>query len=201
MIEYKDIKRFDNLEFGDYLKLKGYSHSFLKSEINGITPEFKMTDKVMIGKLVDGILTDPASVEMLNPLYPVAKSIAFKIKSCFGSEIEKFEKQVSFTANMVYNGFVMPTTGRLDFLIPKHAVVDLKVTHAPDVHALIEYMGYRNQLFSYCQMAEVVRQYIMIYSVPKKTTYLIDLGLVGNSNEFWEQKILKFGKPYESTVL
>jgi len=200
MIEYKDIKRYDNLDFSDYLKLKGYSHSFLKSEINGVTPEFKMTDKVMIGKLVDGILTDPASVEMLNPLYPVAKSIAYKIKSCFGAEIEKFEKQVSYTANMVYNGFVMPTTGRLDFLIPKHAVVDLKVTHAPDVYALIEHMGYKNHLFSYCKMAQVLRQYILIYSVPKKFTYLIDLGYVGTSNEFWEQKILKFGNVYEPTV-
>ena len=46
MIEYKDIKRYDNLDFSDYLKLKGYSHSFLKSEINGVTPEFKMTDRL-----------------------------------------------------------------------------------------------------------------------------------------------------------
>jgi hypothetical protein len=201
MIQYTNIKRYDNLEFGQYLKLKGYSHSYLKSEINGVTPEFRVTDKVIIGKLVDAILTDPANAEMLNPLYPIAKSIAFKIKQCFGIEIEKFEKQVSYTANIVYNGFVMPTTGRLDFLIPKHAVVDLKVTHAPDVHALIEFMGYRNQLFNYCQMAEVCRQYILIYSVPKKSTYLIDLGLVGNENEFWQNKVLKFGNVYESTIL
>lgn len=195
MILYTDIKRYDNLDFEEYLKLKGYSHSFLKAERNGQTQEFKITDKIVLGKLVDAILSDPASADMKSPLYPAARSIAYEIKKSFGSMIAKFEKQVSFSANMQYNGFTMFTTCRLDFGLPGFAVIDLKVTHSNDVHGIIKYMGYENQLWNYTGVYEVPKQYIMIYSVPLRRTFLIDLGIRHARNPFWETKILKFGKP------
>lgn len=193
MIQYINIKRFDNLEFDSYLKLEGYSHSFLKAEINGTTPEFKGSFKVEIGKMVDAILSDPGKVNMLSEHYPIAKSIAFEIRKVFGNHIEKFQKQISFTGEMLYQGHVMPTTGRLDFLLPNHAVIDLKVTHEKDVRALIKFMGYENQLWNYANLAEVKRKYIMIHSVPLTKTFMIDMGVVSPRNEFWETKVLKFG--------
>jgi hypothetical protein len=195
MIQYRNIRRIDNLEFGQYTQLKGYSHSFLKAEIFGSTPEFKDTDKVIIGRLVDAILTDPGKADMLHALYPIARSIAQKVRAAFGEWIKRFETQISYTADMMYEGHVLPITGRIDFLLPGHAVIDLKVSHAKDVHGLIKFMGYENQLWNYANLAEVKRKYIMIHSVPLKQTFMIDLGVVSQHNEFWEAKILKFGLP------
>lgn len=194
MIHYTNITRYDNLPFEQYLRLKGYSHSFLKGEKNGVAREFKETDKVILGKLVDGILSDPASVDMKNSFYPAAKSIAYEIKTVFGSEIQKFEKQVSFSAIMHFNGYMMPTTCRLDFGIPAHAVVDLKVTHSNDPHGIIKYMGYENQLWNYTGVYQVSKQYIMMYSVPVRKTFMIDLGVRQPSNLFWESKIQRLGQ-------
>lgn len=182
------------MPFEQYLRLKGYSHSFLKGEKNGVAREFKETDKVILGKLVDGILSDPASVDMKNALYPAAKSIAYEIKTVFGSEIQKFEKQVSFSAIMHFNGYMMPTTCRLDFGIPAHAVVDLKVTHSNDPRGIIKYMGYENQLWNYTGVYQVPKQYIMMYSVPLRKTFMIDLGIRKSSNLFWESKIQRLGQ-------
>ena len=193
MIEYRNIQRYDDLEFGKYLNLNGYSHSFLKREVGGVSPEFTETDKVRLGKLVDGILTDPRSVDMKSNLYPAAKSIAYEIKTKFGTLIDKFEKQVSFSAELEFSGFVMPTTCRLDFGVPNFAVIDLKVTYATDVHALIKFMGYENQLWNYCKVYQVERQYILIYSVPLRRSFFLDLGELQKRNAFWENKVLKFG--------
>lgn len=194
MIQYINIQRYDNLDFDKYLELPGYSHSFLKSEINGYTPEFKETDKVVLGKMVDAILCETGEVNMMHWLYPIAKSIAFELKEKFSVFIKRFEKQVSYTADMMFGGFHMASKVRLDFLLPGFASIDLKVTHERDVKAVIEFMGYKNQLWHQCRMAEVPKQYIMIYSVPLKKSFLINLGPLQASNSFWENKILKFGR-------
>jgi PDDEXK-like domain of unknown function (DUF3799) len=182
------------MNFEHYLSLKGYSNSFLKAERNGIRPEFKVTDMVTLGKMVDSILTDPGKVNMLDPIYSVAKSIAFKIKDVFGNYIDKFEKQVSYTAQLEFEHHFMNTVGRLDYLLKNQAVVDLKVTKSKDVDALIKYMNYDNQLWNYCNLAQVKRKYIIIHSVPLAKTFMKDMGVLSPRNIWWENKILKFGQ-------
>ena len=205
MITYSNITRYDNLPFEDYLKLSGFSHSFLKRERSGLTEELKMTDNIRVGSLVDAILTDPGKVDMYSPLYPYAREIAAIIKNRFGSLINQFQKQVSYTADVSFGDFIMPVTGRLDFLIPNMAVVDLKITMSRDLRALIEFMGYKNQMFNYCKMAKVNTAYLMIYSVPLKKTEIIKVDCSSNTNAFWEEKIIKFGlvkyKPNEALTL
>lgn len=193
MLTYSNIKRYDNLPFDDYLKLGGYSHSFLKRERGGVAEDLTITDNIRIGALVDAILTEPAKVDMASPLYPVARDIAHAIKSKFGSLINQFEKQVSYTAEVTYQGFTMPVTGRLDFLLPKFAVVDLKVTRSVNLQDLIDYMGYKNQMWNYCKMAGVNTAYLMIYSMPGKKVEVIRLDCSSDENEFWQEKTLKFG--------
>lgn len=183
------------MDFEEYLKLPYYSHSFLKAERNGMTDEFLGSYKVKIGSMVDAILCETGKINMLDEHYPIAKSIAFEIKKVFGSYIAKFQKQVSYTTDLVYEYHSMPAKVRLDFLLPGHASIDLKVTHEKDVHALIKYMGYQNQLWHQCKCSGVKKQYIMIHSVPLRKTFMIDLGVVTERNEFWENKILKFGQP------
>lgn len=193
MISYTNVSISKGIYFNDYLQYTGYSHSFLKGEQFGISKEVPMTEKIRVGKLVDGILTEPETVDMLDSLYPMAKDIAFKIKSQFGELIKRFESQISFTADVEYNGFKMPTKGRMDYLLKDIAVIDLKVTFAKDIKALIDFMRYDNQLWHYCKAMNVTQAYLLIYSVPLKKTQLIKIDVSQSVNEFWADKCLKFG--------
>lgn len=198
MITYSNINRYDNLPFDQYLKLEGYSHSFLKRERNGVCEDLTITDNIRVGALVDNILTEPARVDMSSPLYPAARDIAAKIKATFGSLIDYLQKQISYTAVASFNGFEMRVTGRLDFLLPNIGVIDLKVTKSKDLRSLIEFMGYKNQMFNYCKMAKLRNAYLMMYSIPLKRTEIIKIDCSSDTNEFWKEKILKFGKVNEA---
>lgn len=194
MVTISNIKRFDNIPFVDYLQWPQYSHSFLKREKDGVVSALTITDNIRVGALVDDILTRGEVDNMDSALYPYARDIAAKVKTIFGPAINSFQKQVSYTGDMACNGFVMPVKGRLDFLLPNIAVVDLKVTKSKDLRGLIDFMGYANQGWNYCQLADLSTFYLMIYSIPLKRTELIKIDCSSNSNAFYEDKILKFGR-------
>ena len=185
------------MEFGQYKELAGLSHSYLKREKFGVVDELEITDNIRVGSIVDGILTDPKSVNYHDPLYFQCREIAHFIKEKFGYLINGFEKQVSYTAEIKHKGFKLFTTGRLDFLIPGHAVIDLKITASKNIPQLVEYMGYPNQLWHYCRMAGVKKRYLIVYSKPLRQCFLYQLPDVTEMNEFWAGKILKFGEPDE----
>lgn len=191
MINFINRKRYDNVPFEQYLKVPGYSYSFLKREKNGITPEFKMTDKVELGSLVDAILTQPDKIDIYSPQLKLAEKIASIITDNFGSYIQHFESQVSLTCDMEYNGLKMPFRGRLDWGLKDIAVIDLKVTAATNFRQLIDHMQYDNQLFGYCGAYGVKLGYILIYSSKSEKYDLIQMPL--NGGQFWKEKILKFG--------
>lgn len=191
MIKFSNIKRFDNIPFEDYLKTPGYSYSFLKREINGSSPEFKMSDKVELGSLVDAILTQPDKVDIYSPQLKRAEKIADCLMVNFGSYIQHFESQVSMSCDMEFSGLKMPFRGRLDWGLRNIAVIDLKVTSATNFRAVIDHMGYDNQLFGYCGAYGVKLGYILIYSSKSDKYDLIQMPL--NGEEFWKEKIMKFG--------
>lgn len=193
MINYSNINRYDNLEFGEYLKFPGFSHSFLKREDNGVTPDFVMNDNIMLGSIVDSILTEPHKVKMNHPLYPAARDIASKINAEFGAFFNQLKTQVSYTAEAEYKGFTIKTTGRLDFELPKHAVLDLKITKSTNIKALIGFMGYENQVWNYAKMANVKDSYLLVYSITNKKTELHRIDCRNEFNPFWADKIIKFG--------
>jgi hypothetical protein len=193
MISYTNIKSYEGISFEDYLKLKGYSHSFLKSNLNGVKQYFNTTDKVRLGSLVDNILTEPSKADMTSSLYPAAKAIAFQIKQLFGDLILSAQKQMSYTATMHMAGFNMDVTGRLDFLLPNFAVVDLKITNEKNVDGIIEYMGYNNQLWHYSKMARVTKAFLLFYVVPLKQVVVRSVDVTSDENGFWANKIIDFG--------
>jgi len=193
MIQFTDIQQHLSVPFEIYQKLPGLSTSFLKNETNGVKPDFVMTDKVRVGSLVDSILTEPAKADMSSPMYPYAKEIAFKLKQTFGEMMSSFIPQVSYTALAEFKGFKMRVRGRLDYLLPKLAVVDLKVTYAKDIPALIEWMKYKEQMFLYCKFAGVQKAYLLVYCVPKKTCTVHYIDCSGES-AWWEEKIINHGK-------
>lgn len=197
MITYSEIKRFVGIPFDEYQRLGGYSYSFLKREVNGVAPEFIGSDKVRLGSLVDAILTQDDRIDYDDPQLDRAMKIAIEIKDKFGDLIKLFVPQVSYTAVSEFSGFKMPVKGRLDWELPKHAVIDLKVTEAKtdrEFATLISHMGYDHQLFNYCGMSKVNKGYLMPYSTTaKKCLSVVGIDF-GPSDPFWEDKILKFGK-------
>lgn len=203
MIVYKDIQEHNDIPFDQYLKMPGLSQSYLKREVNGVAPGVEVSDAMRLGSMVDAILTEPEKVDYKSDLYEAGRSIASEINKSFGSYINAFKKQVNYTAIMSYEGFEMPVKGRLDFLIPKHIVLDLKVTASPlkAVPTLIKYMGYDNQLWNYGGLSQVKKAIIMAYSRKDKKTGLFQVPIDYNPNLFWAEKTTKFGTISPSGIL
>jgi len=189
MINFTNRKRYDNIPFNDYLKVGGYSYSFLKRENAGSVAPFMSTKKVELGKLVDAILTQPDDIDIYSPQLKTAEKIATVLTNNF--PIKHFESQVSLTCDMEYNGLKMPFRGRLDWGLKDIAVIDLKVTAENNFRSVINHMGYDNQLFGYCGAYGARLGYILIYSSSTDKYDLIQMPL--NGEQFWKEKIMKFG--------
>ncbi len=203
MINFTNKKRYNNVPFDEYLKVGGYSYSFLKREQQGSVAPFISTKKVELGKLVDAILTQPDDIDIYSPLLKIAEQISNCLLDNFGDSIKHFESQVSLTCDMEYSGLKMPFRGRLDWGLKDVAVIDLKVTAEKNLRNVINHMGYDNQLFGYCGAYSVKLGYILIYSSTTNKYDLIQMPL--NGEQFWKEKILKFGsvniKPNENEIL
>jgi hypothetical protein len=198
-LEYRNIVRYDDMPFDEYKKLGGRGFSNLKNSKDGIQKEFKMTDKILLGSIVDSIKTGTVSnEEYKSHLFKPASSIAKKLDESFGSIFPLLQKQVSFSCDLFYEGFVMPTQGRLDFLLKNRCVIDLKVNNSAksmeDCLKVIEWMGYKKQVFHYSNLAEVSKKYIMMYSTVVSDTFLIPI-VTGEDEEQWFiNKVIEFGE-------
>lgn len=196
MITTHAVQRITGLGFQDYLMLPQYSHSYLKNERSGFIQSPTVTAKMRLGSLVDGLLTD-GEVNMADPLYPVAKNIALKLKAEFGWAIGRLHKQVSYTGIMRYNAgkaiFELPVKTRPDFEESKRFIIDLKVTDEVDVDAVINFLGYKNQMFGYGKMAECPVAFLLMYRRKMRDAVLRKVP-IGDTNLFWQEKIIKFGK-------
>ena len=196
MITYSNIKSLPNVPFESYLKLDGFSHSFLKREVNGVAPYMEISDKMRLGSIVDGLLMQPNQVDIKDPQYSIAVKMAIEIKQTFGDLIKNFVSQMSYTGTAEHQGFKMPVCGRLDWLLPKHAVIDLKCTGAKndkEFIAFISHMGYHNQMFNYCGLSETKVAYIIPYSTTSKKCLSVVKIPIRPTNFFWAEKILKYG--------
>lgn len=197
MITCHTTRRILDLSFADYLQLPQYSHSYLKSEKGGFVTSRAPSAKMQLGSLVDGILTNGDGINMLDPLYPAAKNIAATLKAEFGSIITCLHKQVSYTSIMQYDAgravFELPVKGRPDFEEPGKFIIDLKVTDEIDVDNVIRHFGYPNQQFGYCKQAGCKVAYLLFYRKKKKDTVLRSIP-IGDTNAWWQEKIIKFGK-------
>jgi len=195
-IELNNVERLDAVDFDKYLQIDATSNSFLKSEQGGIAPEFIASDKVKLGSMVDGILTEAHTVDMTSEFYRPAKAIAAGIVKEFGLDAwEMLESQVSFVADMEAMGLKMRIKGRLDkFGLGR--VWDLKITHVKgsQIPVLIDFMGYRNQMWLYSKAMRCRKPACLIfYSVPDEKVYYHFVDVSSDENSFFSNKILKFG--------
>ena len=198
VVVYRNCERAQVASFEEYLSLPGNSHSSIKSDKGGYSAPFNVTKKVMIGKIVDQILTDSGKVDYANENYPIAKKIAAYIQGQFYSILPHLKTQQSFTGVMEYKGLTMLGKGILDYLLPNFCVLDLKVTAEKNVDKLIEFMGYKNQLWHYGRLSGVKYAYILIYSTHKDNQKhplrMIKIDISSPNNSFWENAVLNFGE-------
>lgn len=197
MITCHTVQRITGLDFQNYLLLPQYSHSYLKSERHGFSTFKRASTKMKLGSLVDAIRTD-GEVNMVDPLYPAAKIIASALKKEFGWALTRMHKQVSYTGIMQYHAghdvvFQLPVKGRPDFEEPKTFIIDLKVTDEVDVDRVIQFLGYPNQQFGYGKLSGCPVAYLLFYRKKKMDTVLRKIQ-IGDTNRFWQEKIIKFGK-------
>lgn len=155
---------------------------------------FIPTEKVKIGSLVDAFLTEPDLVDINDKNYLKAKKIASCIKNNFGHLIKRFENQVCYSAEIEYQGLILPTIGKLDWLLPEHAVIDLKFTKEKSLTGVINHFGYNNQLWHYSRLAVVRKAYIIAYSdAIVDCLPIINIDVREDENEFWKNAVLKYG--------
>lgn len=199
MITCYNVQRIINLDFNSYLLLPQYSHSYLKNEKHGFNQYKSTTLKMELGSLVDALLTD-GPVDMLHKLYPAAKRIAAQLRYEMGGVLDNLHKQVSYTGTMRYDAgkvmFELPIKGRPDFELPGELIVDLKVTNETkqNVDATIKYFGYPNQQFGYGKLSGVTTALLLIYTTKTNEVLPMRRIPIGDTNRFWEEKIIKFGK-------
>jgi hypothetical protein len=196
MIIHSNIQRFEGMPFVEYQQLNGFSHSFLKYQKAGITELINPTDKMKLGSLVDALLTD-GEFNFLDPQATKALAIASHIKEKFGDLIKHFKCQVSYTGDMTYNGFKMRTTGRPDWELLNEASIDLKVTAAKSAKeflALINHMGYNNQVWNYSKLGGFKKGYIIPYSASRNCCLGVFQIPIIETNSFWERAIVEFGE-------
>lgn len=197
MITFKDTVLMPDLAAEEYFSMKCYSNSFLKQEVGGVAPEFHASDKVKLGSMVDAILTDVNEVDLTSKFYRPGKEIAQFIASEFGYELWSIlQSQLAFTTTMCHAGLEIPFKGRLDkFGLGR--VWDLKITHVriKQIPELIKHLGYFNQQWGYSKGVKADKNAALIfYSVPDRKVHYEFVDISSDSNTFFENAILKFGK-------
>jgi hypothetical protein len=190
MITVTNRQRYVGIPFEDYLRLPGYSFSFLNKEMYGVAPEVIETAAMRRGTLVDGILTQPDQVNIHDEQYNEARMIAYHITKTLPMNLYP---QISYTANFTFNGITLPVRGRLDFELPNEVVLDLKVTNQKNLDNTIRYMNYESQLTGYALMNGAKSGYIAAYVVPLKVVSLRRMDLNAGM-DFWKRKIMKYGE-------
>lgn len=197
MITFRSQKLHPKLGFEDYVRLPGVSHSFVKYQENGVLPYREPTEKMRLGSLVDAFLTEPDKVDATNPLFKQARTIASRIQNRHGDMLSSMEPQRSYSGVMRSGDMELDVCGRLDWELPGKIVLDLKVTAAEtpkQFAALVDYMGYKNQLFNYAGLSGANVAFIIPYSIPLGDCLPIVSVPVGGSNPFWERAILMHGR-------
>lgn len=189
---YSNVTRHENMRWQDYVKLPGYSFSYLKRASSGGTASyFTPTDKMRLGTISDAILMQQDEVDMKDPLFPHARNIASALMSTWGAQIKSFQCQVSYSGTVTCGEFGMEVKGRTDWELKNHAIIDLKITEATNLPELVKFMGYDNQQNNYCGLAALPTAYILAYNHKlKRCLPLLRLPYDPHS-QWWKDKIIR----------
>lgn len=180
-----DIRIIEGVPFEDYLKLPGISYSTIKNNGTRIDPTFKMK----FGSLVDAYVYEPNTYT--GEHYELVRPIAERTVKVLGPLLKHGRRQLAVMCTMVYQGLYLYYKGRVD-LEAGGLVIDHKVSEM-NVIAAINHFGYNHQLNGYA--IPLGSKGGLIFSINPKPPYVIQLQAIQNSVIWWQQQVLKYGKP------
>jgi hypothetical protein len=180
-----DIRIIEDISFDEYLRLPGLSYSAIKNGGTRTDP----TDKMRFGSLVDAYLFEPQNYngEQYHLVRPVAQAAIVKL----GPLIKHGRRQLAVLCTMVYKGFYMYYKGRID-LEACNLIIDFKVSEM-DVIRAINHFGYNHQLNGYA--IPLGSKGGLIFSIHPRAPHNIQLQAIQNSLIWWQQQVLKHGRP------
>jgi hypothetical protein len=174
----------EGVDFDEYLQLPGLSYSDIKNDGKRITP----TDRMRFGTLVDTYVFEPSKYNFEQ--YDLVRPVAAQVISDLGPLIKKGRRQLAVTCTMVHQGFYLYYRGRPD-LEAGGLTIDLKVSEM-NILAAIQHFRYDRQVNGYA--IPLGSRGSVIYSIHPKTCQ-VQKKAVANSVTWWEQIVLKYGKP------
>lgn len=180
-----DTKIYEDVDFDDYIRLPGISYSSIKNSGTRIDP----TEKMRFGSLVDAYIFEPHTYNFEQ--YDFVRPVAERVIKTLGPLIKQGRRQLAVTCTMVHQGFYMYYKGRID-LWAADLIIDMKVSEMNILDA-IKHFGYNHQLNGYA--IPVSAKGGLIFSVNPKPPYTTQLQAIQNSLYWWQQQVLKYGKP------
>lgn len=179
-----NVRIYQGVAFEDYLQFPGMSYSDIKNDGKKIIP----TAKMRLGTLVDAYVFEPATYNYEQ--FELVRPIANRIVTDLGPLIKLGRRQLAVTCTMVHQGFYLYYRGRPDLEVGK-IIIDLKVSELP-ILAAINHFRYDRQVNGYA--IPLGSKGSLIYSINPKTLQ-VQKQAVTNNVTWWEQQVLKYGKP------
>jgi hypothetical protein len=189
MIVVTNLKYYSDLDFDEYLAIKGYSFSGLKMLESGkaITP----SEGMKLGTRVHNFLLEPHKYDQVD--YSIVTKIGGELKKFLGPAIKFLEKEVAFTCTMEYGGMELTYKGRADLLYKGKLIIDLKVLSGRLKQAT-ERFGYQRQLSGYAIATGINNILLLSYNKSLRVDN-IEHQMFSPNQDWWMYVITKYGTP------
>lgn len=189
-LQVVNVRFYRDLEFSDYLKMPGYSFSWLKSGGQKIEP----TPKMQLGTKVHAYLL--SAHEYLHAEgHELVRPLAIALKGILAPVLRYCSPELAVTADFIYQGMVLHYKGRIDLpVISKphlSLVIDIKVTEM-DLRRSIDFFKYDVQVSGYSLVIGASRAVIVSVNPKSKLTQVVPIRL---TDDFWKWAVLKYGQP------
>lgn len=178
----KNVKEYEEQDFGEYLKMTAWSYSSIK---NAGKPDFVATEKMRLGTLVHNYILEPSKYTFEK--HDIVKPIAIEIMKRLGPLYPFLRKELGVTADFIHEGLCLNYKGRVDLCIPNRLIIDIKVTENLNV----SYFGYDYQLSGYAIALKCPLALIVAIHPKTKKVEIVNINI---NKIFWEQEVLKKGK-------
>jgi hypothetical protein len=187
-MQVSNVKYYSDLDFNEYLSLKGYSFSSLKMLESGQN-KFEPTEGMKLGTRVHNFLLEPHKYDGVER--ERVGEIAKYIKLHLGTLLPHLEKELSISAMFTHNGYQMQYKGRLDLCIRGRLIIDLKILGGGLENA-VNYFKYDRQVSGYSFANGSINAQIISYNKLKKRD-AIETQMITPNQEWWNYVIQKYG--------
>ncbi|TAN17211.1 MAG: hypothetical protein EPN37_07090 [Chitinophagaceae bacterium] len=196
----RNVQLLKGVPFDDYLKLPGWSYSGIKGT------KIEPTPKMGIGTAVHNYLLTPNEFNHDNSLVP---ALAIELKKILGPLLPFCTPELAVICDLIHEDMIMPYKGRIDLAVvfekignPLNLVIDIKITEL-DTRKGIDFFGYDKQLNGYSLAIGAARRVIVSVNPNKlaKRQVATQVIPIARDIRFWEQAVLKLGKPITHNYL